>query len=882
MSPCKITSGNFRHRRRSLVTLMAGVACTAFSGSSNALPRNLPTINDYGGVGLMQTRTARFMESGGASIGGSDVFPHRRYWGTFQPFSWLETTFRFADILNEAGATDRSFDAKMRLLKENQYWPQIAVGFQDLAGTGIFSSEYVVASRRVYDFDFTFGIAWGRLGSEGTFRNPLTYLAESFESRTKGKSTGGTPGVNSYFRGRDVGLFGGIEYATPVNGLRVLVEYDGDTYLRERKDPNVKKKTPINFGVSYQPTDWMDISLGYERGDEVMVRGTLLANFNSAKPAPKFDKLPERIAFRQPLKVKETLGPKGDGVSAQQAEPVVPENLYQQAAYQSDDAFSETGQGDVDVDMMFDVLADYGYQVDDFHFDGRNVTVEVSIIGIAWRADTVPLAVRVLARLVTLPAGTITLSVNTPEGGKFRTTINRTPKRLPETRFANQIPVSNALPLLKSSVAVTPSGASRLPLFQAVSLAPPLELDFKLRQSVAERLIAGLGQSGLIVDGVSVNPQEVTVFLRNKRYFIRAQGLGRAARIIANRLPPSVEVITLVSLERGLEVSRVSILRKDLEVSAQLTKSVGEIWHSARIEGPDPAASAAEFRPVGLYPDFGYTIKPKMRQSVFDPQRPFLYQLYMAFGVRAQLTPGLSLRGGIGVNVYQNFTDSNRGAGSNLPHVRSDILRYLQDGKNNLENLQVDYMRNLGKNLYGRVSVGFFEQMYGGVSGEVLYAAYGQRWTIGADLNQVWKRNFNQRIGFQDYDVLTGHISLNYELPWPRMLTTIRAGRYLAKDIGATFEVTRIFDSGVRLGGFFTLTDVSAAEFGEGSFDKGITLSLPLDLFLSNHSRRVSGTTLRPLFRDGGQMVNINTRLYPMIAKYSEGALELGWNRFLD
>lgn len=882
MSPRRPTLGICTHRRRSLVTLLAGIACTALPSSSEAGTQNLPTINDYGGVGLMQTRTARFMESGGASIGGSDVFPHRRFWGTFQPFSWLEATFRFTDILNEVNGTDRSFDAKMRLFKEGPYWPQIAVGFQDLAGTGIFSSEYVVASRRVYDFDFTFGMAWGRLGSEGTFRNPLTYVADSFESRSRGKSTGGTPGVNSYFRGREVGLFGGVEYSTQVKGLRVMVEYDGDAYLRERLDPKVQKKTPINFGVSYQLADWMDVSLAYERGDKVMVRGTLLANFNSAKPAPKFDKLPERVALRRPLKIKEKLEPKQDGNPTEQGEQAVPEQLYHQAAYQPDNAFSEAGQGDVDVDMMFDVLADYGYQVEDFHFDGQRVTVEVSTIGIAWRADTAPLAARALAGLVTLPAGTITLTVRTPEGGQFKTSINRTPKRLPETRFANQIPVSNTLPLLKPASAATLPGASRSPLFQTVSLAPPLELDFKLRQKVAERLIAGLGQSGLVVEGVSIDPLEVTVFLRNKRYFVRAQGLGRAARIIANRLPPSVEVITLVSLERGLEVSRVSLLRKDLELSARLTNSVGELWHSARVEGPDPAAPAPEFRPVGLYPDIGYTIKPKTRQSVFDPDRPFLFQLYAAFGVRAQLTPGLSLRGELGINIFQNFTDSNRGAGSNLPHVRSDVLRYLQEGKNNLENLQVDYMRNLGPDWYGRVSIGYFEQMYGGVSGEVLYAPYGQRWTIGADLNQVWKRNFNQRLGLQDYEVLTGHISVNYELPRPRMLVTIRGGRYLAKDIGTTFEVTRIFDSGARLGGFFTLTDVSAAEFGEGSFDKGITLSLPLDLFLTNHSRRVSAVTLRPLFRDGGQMVNVNTRLYPMISKYSLGALDKGWSQLLD
>jgi hypothetical protein len=425
-------------------------------------------------------------------------------------------------------------------------------------------------------------------------------------------------------------------------------------------------------------------------------------------------------------------------------------------------------------------------------------------------------------------------------------------------------------------------GSSPQWLLRNVSLTAPLELDFKLRQRVAEGLIVGLGQAGFVVDGVSVDPREVTVVFSNRKFFVRAQGIGRAARVIANRIPPSVEIITLVSVERGLEVSRVTVLRRELEIAAQFTNSAAEIWHSARVRGPDPRALEPEFRPAGLYPDVSFTIQPRTRQSLFDPDHPFLFQIYMGFGARLQLTRQLSLNGEIGVNIFQNFTKSKRAAGSALPHVRSDVIRYLQEGKNNLENLQLDYVSNIGSDWYGRVSLGYFEQMYGGVSGEVLYAPYGRRWAVGLDANQVWKRNFNQRLGFQRYEVLTGHVSIHYELPSPRVLATVRGGRYLARDLGATFELTRIFDSGVQLGGFFSLTDVSAAEFGEGSFDKGITFSVPLDLLLTNHTRYIAPTTLRPLFRDGGQMVNVQGRLYPLVSKYSLGALDTGWNRLLD
>ena len=42
---------------------------------------------------------------------------------------------------------------KLRLLKETAHVPELALGFRDLGGTGLFSSEYLVASKRWYDVD---------------------------------------------------------------------------------------------------------------------------------------------------------------------------------------------------------------------------------------------------------------------------------------------------------------------------------------------------------------------------------------------------------------------------------------------------------------------------------------------------------------------------------------------------------------------------------------------------------------------------------------------------------------------------------------------------------------------------------------------------------
>ena len=89
----------------------------------------------------------------------------------------------------------------------------------------------------------------------------------------------------------------------------------------------------------------------------------------------------------------------------------------------------------------------------------------------------------------------------------------------------------------------------------------------------------------------------------------------------------------------------------------------------------------------------------------------------------------------------------------------------------------------------------------------------------------------------------------------------LRAGRYLAGDWGGTLEVSRRFDSGIEVGGFATLTDVSASQFGEGSFDKGIFIRFPLQL-LGPETAAQATALIRPVVRDGGQRLAVDNPLW--------------------
>ena len=98
-------------------------------------------------------------------------------------------------------------------------------------------------------------------------------------------------------------------------------------------------------------------------------------------------------------------------------------------------------------------------------------------------------------------------------------------------------------------------------------------------------------------------------------------------------------------------------------------------------------------------------------------------------------------------------------------------------------------------------------------------------------------------------------------------------GRYLARDIGATLEVRRIFSNGFSIGGFATKTNVSAAEFGEGSFDKGIYFAIPIDLVSRNYQENTAKFLWRNLTRDGGAMLNGGLNLHGLTENKSVGLL---------
>ena len=95
---------------------------------------------------------------------------------------------------------------------------------------------------------------------------------------------------------------------------------------------------------------------------------------------------------------------------------------------------------------------------------------------------------------------------------------------------------------------------------------------------------------------------------------------------------------------------------------------------------------------------------------------------------------------------------------------------------------------------------------------------------------------------------------------------------------GAQQQISRKFGSGWEVGGYATLTDVPFNTFGEGSFDKAIYVSIPIDWITSSPNRTKRRFTIRPITRDGGAQLSNARTLYREIENFQNASFirELG------
>ena len=387
-----------------------------------------------------------------------------------------------------------------------------------------------------------------------------------------------------------------------------------------------------------------------------------------------------------------------------------------------------------------------------------------------------------------------------------------------------------------------------------------------------------LATEGLALEAMSVSSSTVTLRLRNERYLASAEAIGRTARILSRVMPDSVETFKIIPIARGIPLSEITLKRSDLEVLEHDGNGAALSYAAAKITDAANSSKELIFR-EDFYPKFTWSIGPYIRSSYFDPDSPIRAEVGLKASASYTITPGLVLSGEISKRAVGNIHTATRRSDSTIQRVRSDGALYNQQGDPAINDLTLSYHFRPGKNLYGRVTVGYLETMYGGVSTELLWKPVDSRVAIGIEANLLKQRAFDQLFGFQDYQVATGHLTAYWDMG-KGFHSQLSVGRYLGGDLGGTLKLERTFKNGWRVGAYATITDIPFSDFGEGSFDKGLLFTVPLDHFVGSPTGRTFDSIIQPLSRDGGARVNVDGRLYGTVQNHHDKALKDSWGRF--
>lgn len=731
-------------------------------------PTLLASQSDFGGVGLMQMPTGRMAPEGEFNFATSYNDEYQHFTASVQLFPWFETTVRYTQVQDLLYSSDPSFsgntkytdkgiDFKVRLLEESNWLPETSIGVRDFGGTGLFDAEFIAATKRVGPLDFTLGIGWGYIGNSGNLTSDKKDLNYNCDRDTSYGGKGGTVDYQRWFKGC-AALFGGVEYQTPWDPLRVKVEYDGNDYQSDfpvvRGGIAMPQDSKFNYGLLYRFGDWGDLHLSYERGNTWTLGFSLQTNFNELTQikrdpaAAKYKPIPAA-----PLTHVQTTNTPLDSVNSSEQTPAIAS------------ATLDTTKEIADVHLI------------------------------------------------------------QPQEGMLETAINWS----------------------------------------------------KVAQDLQS--IAGYNNPKIYLDSDSI-----TVIGEQTKFRDRNEAHQRAATILANSSD-----LTRIKEYRLIEThysQPITETRIDAEKFAQVA-SFGylnaKITDASQVSVPSlPQGQLVTNSDKNWLDKLGFDISPTMVQSFGGSESFYMFNIGVTGSANYRFTDNFEFGGSLYLNLYDNYDKFLYDVppdGTDLKRVRTLIRQYVHDNPVRVNNLQLTWMDNLSDNISYQAYGGYLEMMYGGVGTEFLYRPLNSQWAFGFDVNYAKQRDPDSMFGFfkdeNQFDpltnrayrvqtgVVTGHATAYYQPEWfPNTLLRVSAGQYLTEDKGVTVDFSKQFDSGVIVGAFATKTNLSADEYGEGSFTKGFYISIPFDLMTvkSTHSRAF--LSWMPLTRDGGQMLGRKYNLF--------------------
>ncbi len=303
------------HEKRTLMKITcinAIILCgtCSIAQSSYASHNRYSSSTTSGFLGLNTMPNARMDKEGTIRLGTGTLDPYLHGYIGIQIakplYLNIRQTAETSGLKDDAKRLYPGIDFKLRLREESANLPEISLGVQSALGHKRMSGEFIALSKRYNDLDFTLGLGWGRYGTAAHFNNPLADISGHFDkNRDFNSESPNTP--DNWFTGESVGIFGGVEYFLPIDGLSLKLDYGADRYTAEQQSFDYKVPSPWGAGLSYTHNNWISAAIGMQGTDKVMGRLSIQSTpaswpFTGKKyetPLQFYKKRPENLSIEK-------------------------------------------------------------------------------------------------------------------------------------------------------------------------------------------------------------------------------------------------------------------------------------------------------------------------------------------------------------------------------------------------------------------------------------------------------------------------------------------------------------------------------------------------------------------------------------------------------
>lgn len=277
-----------------------------------------------------------------------------------------------------------------------------------------------------------------------------------------------------------------------------------------------------------------------------------------------------------------------------------------------------------------------------------------------------------------------------------------------------------------------------------------------------------------------------------------------------------------------------------------------------------------------------FELLPKTRTLFGSSRGKFKYALGLNYGVNGFLWGDIYYSLLLGTTFFtdlEGVTSVDLLNPSQLINVHTEVVDYFRQKGVTFDEFYLQKNWYLGRGWFSRLSLGYFDQMYGGAGGEILYYPISDcQFAFGLE-GAVLKRRTKTGLGFENtirklegyqekWVPFTGSqyfLDFYYSFSKLNIEAKVKAGKFLANDWGARFELSRYFQSGLRITIWYTWTNGNDRVNGHQYYDKGIELSMPMDIFYTHTERDKWYYGLSAWLRDVGYFAYTGDSLYNTI-----------------